>query len=72
MTIPELAEEYNRSAELLHGRMKELRRAMRETENEEIRLRLDRRLRPLQVMFRETRQTARYLADYYSRGGRKG
>ena len=69
MTIPELAEEYRRSAELLHGRMQELRRQMKATEDELLRLKLDRRLRPLQTMLRETRQTARYLADYY-RGGK--
>jgi hypothetical protein len=71
MTIPELAEEYSRSAQLLHGRIAELRQEMKETEDEELRLRLDRRIRPLQIMLRETRQTARYLADYYGRGGRK-
>ena len=71
MTIPELAEEYSRSARLLRERMTELRQQRKETEDELLRLRLDRRLRPLQTMYRETRQTARYLADYY-RGGRKG
>ena len=71
MTIPQLAEEYRRSAELLRGRMAELRQQRKETEDELLRLKLDRRLRPLQAMYRETRQTARYLTDYY-RGGRKG
>ena len=71
MTISELAEEYSRSAALVRQRITELERDLEGTEDEELRLRLDRRIRPLRAMFRETRQVARYLERYYSGGGRK-
>lgn len=67
MTIPQLAEEYSRSAELVRRRIAELERAVEETEDEELRFRLDSRIRPLRTIYRQTRETARYLGSYYHR-----
>ena len=67
MTLYELALEYERTADLLRGRISELERAMREAGDEPGRARLDRRLRPLRSMYRDTRAVARYLSDYYKK-----
>ena len=65
MTLYELSLEYEQTAALLRGRISELERAMRETDDELSRARLDRRLRPLRSMYRDVRAVARYLNDYY-------
>ena len=65
MTLYELALEYEQSAALLRGRISELERALREAGDEPRRVQLDRRLRPLRSMYRDTREVARYLNDYY-------
>ena len=65
MTLYELALEYEQTADLLRGRISELERAMREAGDELSRARLDRRLRPLRSMYRDTRSVARYLNGYY-------
>ena len=65
MTLYELALEYDRTADLLRGRISELEREMRDAGDELSKARLDRRLRPLRSMYRDTRAVARYLNDYY-------
>ena len=65
MTLYELALEYEQTAALLRGRISELERAMREADDELRRVHLDRRLRPLRSMYRDTRAVARYLSGYY-------
>ena len=65
MTLDELALEYEQAAALLRERISELERAMREDDNEPRRAQLDRRLRPLRSMYRDTRAVARYLSGYY-------
>ena len=65
MTLYELALEYEQSAALLRGRISELERALREAGDEPRRVQLDRRLRPLRSMYRDTRAVARYLNSYY-------
>ena len=65
MTLYELALEYEQTAALLRGRISELERAMKESGDELSRARLDRRLRPLRSMYRDTRAVARYLSGYY-------
>ena len=65
MTLYELSLEYEQAADLLRGRISELERAMKETGDELSRTRLDRRLRPLRSMYRDTRAVARYLNGYY-------
>ena len=65
MTLYELALEYEQAAALLRGRISELERAMKEAGDDLRRTQLDRRLRPLRSMYRDTRAVARYLNDYY-------
>ena len=65
MTLYELSLEYEQTAAVLRGRISELERARKETGDEQRRARLDRRLRPLRSMYRDTRAVARYLSDYY-------
>ena len=67
MTLYELALEYEQSAALLRGRISELERALKEAGDEPRRIQLDRRLRPLRSMYRDTRAAARYLAGYYKK-----
>ena len=67
MTLYELSLEYEQTAALLRQRISELERAMREAGDELTRARLDRRLRPLRSMYRDTRAVARYLSDYYKK-----
>lgn len=72
MTILELALEYRESEARLRERIRELERTRRETEDEELRLRLDRRLRPLRSMYRDTRAVALHLEHYCAwMGGKK-
>ena len=65
MTLYELSLEYEQTAAILRQRISELERAQKEAENELRRVQLDRRLRPLRSMYRDTRAVARYLNDYY-------
>ena len=67
MTIEELALEYGRSAALVRERIKELELAAK-TADDGDRLLLEGRLRPLRTLYRETRETAQYLAQYYRCG----
>ena len=65
MTLYELSLEYEQTAAMLRGRISELERAMKDADDELSRARLDRRLRPLRSMYRDTRAVARYLGSYY-------
>ncbi len=65
MTLYELSLEYEQTAAMLRGRISELERALREVGDEQHRLRLDRRLRPLRAMYRDVRGVARQLNGYY-------
>ena len=65
MTLYELSLEYEQTAAMLRRRISELERAQKEAGDELSRARLDRRLRPLRSMYRDTRAVARYLNDYY-------
>ena len=65
MTLNELALEYEQTAAVLRGRIFDLERALKEAGDELSRARLDRRLRPLRSMYRDTRAVARYLSGYY-------
>ena len=67
MTLYELALEYEQTAAMLRGRIAELERAMRESGDGLSRARLDRRLRPLRSMYRDAREVARYLSNYYQK-----
>ena len=65
MTLYELALEYEQTAAILRQRISELERAQKEAGDEQRRVQLDRRLRPLRSMYWDTRAVARYLNDYY-------
>ena len=65
MTLYELSLEYEQTACVLRQRISELEQAMKEAGDELSRARLDRRLRPLRSMYRDTRAVARYLNGYY-------
>ena len=65
--MEQLAREYVRSAELLRGRIAELEHALLESGDPEAQARLDRRLRPLRAMYRDTREVARTLERYAPR-----
>ena len=67
MNIYELAMEYGHSAELLQSRIRQLEQEKKLTEDEERRLRLEGRIRPLRAMYRESRDIARHLEGYYAR-----
>ena len=74
MTLYELALEYEQTAAMLRQRISELERAMKEAGDEPRRAQLDRRLRPLRSMYRDTRAVARHLNGYYRKfipGGRQ-
>lgn len=65
MTLYELSLEYEQTAAMLRGRISELERALREAGDEQRRIQLDRRLRPLRSMYRDVRCVARHLNSYY-------
>ena len=65
MTLYELSLEYEQTAAMLRQRISELERAQKEADSELCRVQLDRRLRPLRSMYRDTRAVARYLNNYY-------
>ena len=65
MTLYELSLEYRGAADMLRTRITELERACREERDGQRRVKLDRRLRPLRAMYRDTRAVARYLEGYY-------
>lgn len=67
MTLYELSQEYQEAAEMLRARIAELERVCREEADSRRRVQLDRRIRPLRSMYRDTRTTARYLEGYYQR-----
>ena len=67
MTLYELSLEYEQTAAILRRRISELEQALKEAADEQRRTQLDRRLRPLRSMYRDTRAVARYLSDYYKK-----
>lgn len=70
MTIYELGMAYGDTAEVLRGRIRQLEQALDGAQDELARQQLEGRIRPLRVMFRETRAVARHLQGYYRRAGR--
>lgn len=70
MKINELAMEYGRAAALLQERIRLLEAEKKHTDDEDGRLQLDGRLRPLRAMYRETRSVERHLEGYYARFNR--
>ena len=71
MTLYELSLEYTAGADLLKARIDQLRAQLAQTENEQTRLNLTRRIRTLTTMWRQTREIAQLTAHYYDRGYRR-
>ena len=65
MTLLELAAEYRFSAAQIQQRMAQIRVEIRENRDPAQQLLLRQRLKELQPLHRETRETARYLEAYY-------
>lgn len=66
MTLSAMAASYHHSADLLRGRIRELKERAGTAEQSE-RLHLEQRIRELSILYRETRATARKLEHYYDR-----
>ena len=67
MTLYELSQEYQQTADMLRARIAELEQVCREEADSCRRVQMDRRIRPLRSMYRDARTTARYLEGYYQR-----
>lgn len=67
MTLSELSEQYGASAQLLRGRIRQLRQMEKCAEDEETRQRLHRRIADLQPMLTQCRQLQQLTAHYYER-----
>lgn len=67
MTLYELSLEYAQTAAALRRRIVELERAGREADDENRRLQLEGRARPLRSMYRDVRAVARHLEHYYDK-----
>lgn len=68
MTLREMSVEYRAQAQALRGRMQELEKAWKQTEDPAERANLEGRIWTLEVLWRETRDQAVLLERYYERG----
>ena len=68
MTLAELSPAYEESARLLQVRMKELRKAIRETDDPEEKWRLQRRIAELTPILTQMNELAELTAHYSDRG----
>lgn len=66
MTLAQMAVSYRHSARLLRERIRELKEAEKTAQAEE-KSRLERRIKDLSTLYRETRETAWLLEHYYDR-----
>ena len=71
MTLYELSFTYEQSAELLHGRILELRQAEKRTTDSEERYLIRKRLSALNPMLREMREMTMLSRHYYERSDQK-
>lgn len=68
MTLADLSPGYAESARLLSRRMKELRKAIHETEDPEEKWHLQRRIADLTPILTQMNELAELTAHYYDRG----
>lgn len=68
MKLTELAREYQSAAELLRGRLRQLRQEEKETTDPETLFWIRRRMAELTPMLRQTRELAELMEHYYERG----
>lgn len=67
MKLSELSTQYAEEAQALQGRIRTLRQAQRQSEDEETRRRLQRRIAALRPLLRQCRQLRQLTAHYYER-----
>ena len=68
MTLLELSAQYRQGAQLLRGRLAELRRQKKNAREPEEHFWLDRRIAALTDMLRQTNELCELTAHYYERG----
>ena len=68
MTLAELSPGYEEAARLLRQRMKELRRAIQETDDPEEKWHLQRRIAELTPILTQMNELAALTSHYYDRG----
>lgn len=68
MTLQEMSVDYRVQAQTIHGRIQELRELEKRTESPLVQAELNRRIRALSVLWRESRELAEHLERYYERG----
>lgn len=68
MTLRELSPEYQKQAQILRSRIKELEALCKQTINTSTRERLQNRIRTLSELYREARDLATLTERYYERG----
>ena len=71
MTLLRMAASYRQSADLLRVRIIALKDELARTEDPKERGRLERRIKDLNTLYRETRETALVLERYYDRRCRR-
>lgn len=67
MTLAELSPSYEESAAAIGARLKQLRRARRESTDPEVQRRLRRRILELKPLYTQCRELAQLTAHYYDR-----
>lgn len=65
MTIYDLYLEYEQTSKMLRGRIKELQEMSKATDNVSIQHSIDVRIKPLESMYRSTREICKVLNNYY-------
>lgn len=68
MTMEELSVAYEESAQLLRGRLSQLRKAIRESKDEDEKWHLQRRIAELTPILTQMNELAELTAHYYDRG----
>lgn len=68
MTLERLSEQYVQAGDLLRARLRELRAALRGSQDPEEQWQLRRRIAVLTEMLRQTNELAELTARYYERG----
>lgn len=71
MTLREISKDYRISARLLSDRLRVLRQARRETDDEDEKFTLSQRIRNLTVMLGQMNELAELTEHYYERGYRR-
>lgn len=71
MTLQEMSVAYRAQAQMIQGRIKELKTLRKTLQEEKDQMGMDHRIHTLQLIWRETRDLAVLLEHYYERGYRR-